>query len=77
MEHQISNQDIKAVISSVGAELQSVRKDGVEYLWNGDSRFWPERSPILFPYVGRFTEGKYLLNGKIYEMDIHGKETSI
>lgn len=72
MEHQISNQDIKVLISSVGAELQSVRKDGVEYLWNGDSRFWPERSPILFPYVGRFTEGKYLLNGKIYEMDIHG-----
>lgn len=72
MNYQISNEDIKVTISSLGAELQSIRKDGAEYLWNGDGRFWPERSPILFPYVGRFTEGKYLLNGKIYEMDIHG-----
>lgn len=72
MDYQISSQDIKVTISSLGAELQSIRKGGAEYLWNGDGRFWPERSPVLFPYVGRFTEGKYLLDGKAYEMDIHG-----
>ena len=30
------------------------------------------RPPVLFPYVGRFTEGKYTLNGREYAMDIHG-----
>lgn len=72
MEYQISNEYVKAVISDVGAELQSVKKDGIEYLWNGDPVYWKERSPLLFPYVGRFTEGKYLLAGKEYEMNIHG-----
>ena len=72
MEYQIKNGSIQLIISDVGAELQSIKKDNTEYLWNGDERYWKERSPILFPYVGRFTEGKYLLNGKEYEMDIHG-----
>lgn len=72
MEYQIKNGSIQVMISDVGAELQSVKKDGAEYLWNGDEKYWKERSPILFPYVGRFTEGKYLLGGKEYEMNIHG-----
>ena len=72
MEYQIRNGNIQAVISDLGAELQSIKKDGTEYLWTGDERYWSERSPILFPYVGRFTEGKYLLDGKEYEMNIHG-----
>lgn len=72
MEYQIRNENIQAAISDLGAELQSIKKDGAEYLWNGDERYWSERSPILFPYVGRFTEGKYFLDGKEYEMNIHG-----
>lgn len=72
MDYQISNTYIQAVISDMGAELQSVKKEGVEYLWYGDAAYWKERSPLLFPYVGRFTDGKYLLSGKEYEMDIHG-----
>lgn len=43
-----------------------------EYLWDGDARYWSDQSPVLFPFVGRFTNGKYLLNGNEYEMDIHG-----
>ncbi len=72
MEYQIRNESIQIIISDVGAELQSIKKDGAEYLWNGDETYWKERSPLLFPYVGRFTEGKYLLEGKEYEMNIHG-----
>lgn len=72
MNYQISNEYISISVSSLGAELQSLVKDGKEYLWNGDEKYWPERSPLLFPYVGRFTDGKYLLNGTEYEMGIHG-----
>ena len=72
MEYQLDNGCIRLSLSSCGAQMQSVVKEGVQYLWNGNEEFWPERAPLLFPFVGRFTEGKYLLDGKAYEMDIHG-----
>ena len=72
MNYQISNDYLKIMISDMGAEMTSLYKDGVEYLWEGDARYWSDQSPVLFPFVGRFTKGKYLLNGKEYEMDIHG-----
>lgn len=72
MDYQIFNEDMTLTISSLGAELLSIKKEGIEYLWGGDDRYWANRSPVLFPFVGRFTQGKYLLNGKTYEMDIHG-----
>ena len=72
MEYQLRDADLIVTISDIGAEMQSIKYKGQEYLWNGDETYWAERSPILFPYVGRFTEGKYTLGGQVYEMDIHG-----
>jgi len=72
MNYQISNEYICVTVSDLGAEMQSIIKDSKEYLWNADAKYWPEHSPLLFPYVGRFTDGKYLLNGTEYEMGIHG-----
>lgn len=72
MNYQIKNSQISVVISDIGAEMQSINRENTEYLWNGDATYWSERAPILFPFVGRLTEGKYLLNGKPYEMGIHG-----
>lgn len=72
MECQICNEFLTLTVSSIGAEMQSLQYEGIEYLWNGDAAFWTERSPILFPYIGRLTNGKYRLNQKAYEMDIHG-----
>lgn len=39
-------------VDSSGAQLMSLKKDGHEYLWQGDSRWWPRRAPVLFPIVG-------------------------
>lgn len=72
MNFDISNSCISVKISDTGAELQSIVKDDVEYLWDGDKEYWPERAPVLFPYVGRFTDGTYTLGGREYHMDIHG-----
>lgn len=72
MNYQLQNEKIRLTVSSSGAEMQSIVKDGREYLWNGDETYWGERSPLLFPYVGRFTEGKYKFGGKEYQMNIHG-----
>ncbi len=72
MDHKIGNGYLQLILSDRGAELKSIQKDGQEYLWDGDPQYWGEQSPLLFPYVGRFTDGRYMLAGKGYEMDIHG-----
>ena len=48
----ISDGTLTATISSEGAQLMSLERDGVEYLWQGDPRWWSRRAPILFPIVG-------------------------
>lgn len=59
-------------VSELGAELQSIKKNGHEYLWQGDPAFWGRRSPVLFPIVGSVWEKRYRVNGTEYEMGQHG-----
>ncbi len=73
MIYTIHNENLTVTVSDLGAELQSVRgAGGTEYLWQGDPAIWHDRAPNIFPYVARLTEGKYTLNGRTYEMKIHG-----
>ena len=32
-------------ISSLGAEPQSLVRDGIEYIWQGDREYWFRRAP--------------------------------
>ncbi len=72
----ISNGVLRAEISPCGGELRSLgRLDGdrfIEYLWQGDAKYWSGRAPLLFPIVGRFRGGAYLHGGHRYEMGCHG-----
>ena len=54
-----------------GAELVSVKVDGIEKMHDGQS-FWNRHSPVLFPIVGKLKDGKTSINGKEYEMSQHG-----
>ena len=54
----ISNDSLTASIDTMGAQLMSLRKGESEYLWQGDSNWWPRRAPILFPIVGVLKDGK-------------------
>lgn len=56
------------------AELQSVfdKKRNRECLWQGDAKYWKERSPLLFPFIGRLFQKAYYYNGEKYPMDVHG-----
>lgn len=72
MEYTISDGQLSVKISSYGAEMQSIQYNGREYLWQGDPAYWDEHSPVLFPYVGRFTNDEYTFEGKTYPMTIHG-----
>ena len=59
-------------VSDFGAELQSIAKNGYEYLWQGNPAFWGRRSPVLFPIVGSVWEKKFRVAGREYEMGQHG-----
>ena len=73
MIYHIENDFLQVAVSSAGAELQSIRgADGTEYLWQGDTRYWGDRAPNIFPYVARLTGGCYTYQGKTYRMPIHG-----
>lgn len=63
---------IEFKVNNHGAELQSLRKDGKEYLWQGDPAFWGRRAPILFPIVGQVAGGAFRHNGQEYKMGQHG-----
>ena len=64
MEFCLNNEKLCVRVSSLGAELRSVRgADGTEYLWQGDERFWRGRATNIFPYVGRLTGDSYLWRG--------------
>lgn len=69
---EISNGAVSARISTLGAELQSLQRNGTEYLWQGNPAYWAGQSPLLFPNTGRFWENKFRHNNQEYTLDIHG-----
>jgi galactose mutarotase-like enzyme len=70
---RIANQHLTVEVSSLGAEMQSLRSsDGRDWLWSGDAAFWTGRSPILFPIVGKAPGNRLTIDGKSYEMNQHG-----
>ena len=69
----LENSRLRLTVDSLGAQMMSLQTlDGREYLWQGDPRYWCERAPVLFPFVGRLTGNSYRYGGQVYSMGIHG-----
>ena len=68
----MKNQQLQVKINTFGAELQSLKKDGIEYLWQGDATFWGRQAPVLFPIVGKLKDGHYVYNDETYTLGGHG-----
>ena len=71
---RLNNEYLSVSVNNLGAELQSLTdKNGLEYIWQGDPKYWKRRSPILFPHVGVLKDGIAIhRDGKTYSSDIHG-----
>ena len=69
---KLENGIISIDIANHGAELKSAVKDGFEYMWCGDEKYWARTSPVLFPIVGSLKDKEYKLDGKVYQMSQHG-----
>lgn len=73
MLHTIGNEYLTVTADELGAQLWSIlSSDGTQILWQGDKTYWADRALTIFPYVARLWQGKYTLDGKTYEMPIHG-----
>ncbi|MBX9035378.1 aldose 1-epimerase family protein [Gordonibacter massiliensis (ex Traore et al. 2017)] len=70
--YALDNDELAVRISSVGAELQSVVRDGIERMWSGDPAVWGRRAPLLFPLIGRLRDGEYELGGHRIAAPTHG-----
>ncbi|GFH40932.1 aldose 1-epimerase family protein [Pseudolactococcus insecticola] len=69
---KLSNDSLTLAIDTFGAELHSIKKDNVEYLWQGNPEFWGRQAPVLFPIVGKLKNGTYTLDKKSYQLSGHG-----
>lgn len=73
MIYTMKNEYMMVEVESRGGEVQSIKDcDGIEYIWQADAKYWSEKAPHLFPFIGRFTQGKYTFEGQEYEMGTHG-----
>ncbi|EOH88612.1 aldose 1-epimerase family protein [Enterococcus pallens] len=72
MTVRIQNDYLQAAISEKGAELTSLKANGIEYMWQADPAYWGRHAPILFPFVGRLKDDQYSYKGKTYPMSQHG-----
>lgn len=61
---------LRVVIADAGAELISVfdKETGRERIWTADRSVWNRHAPILFPFVGKVTDGKYRVGSREYAM---------
>ncbi len=67
----ISNDYLSVDISTLGAEIVSVKFLGKQKIWQG-SPVWEGHAPILFPVNGCVWDGYYDIGGEKYEMKAHG-----
>lgn len=72
MQFKITSGDSFAVLGIAGAQLNSLVKDGREYLWQGNPEFWAGQAPVCFPIVGVLPDGKAEAFGKECNMKRHG-----
>lgn len=72
MEYVIKNEALTVSISDIGAEPQSIKHLGEEYLWEANPNIWGKHAPLLFPIIGRLRDGAYEYNGKTIKAPRHG-----
>ncbi|MFT5724107.1 MAG: galactose mutarotase-like enzyme [Bacteroidia bacterium] len=76
---QLKNEYIQVEISTLGAELQSIKSISTnkEYLWQADPEVWPRHAPLLFPIVGRLKEDTYKIGDESHSLGQHGFARSL
>lgn len=72
MQFTITSNEACAVLGADGAMLNSLKKNNIEYLWQGDDEHWSGQAPVCFPIVGVLVNGRAKAFGKQCVMKRHG-----
>lgn len=72
MTVEIKSSEISVLCLQEGAMLHSLVKNGREYLWQGDKKYWAGQAPVCFPIAGVLRNGKALAFGRECSMKRHG-----
>ena len=72
MEITLTAADLTAKVNLLGAQLTSLKKGELEYLWQADPAFWGASAPVLFPTIGALKDQKTLIDRISYQMHKHG-----
>ena len=72
MQFSLSGHGAGATIDSTGGELTGYRKNGIEYVWQGDPAYWSGHAPVLFPIVGALKDEGIRIDGASYKIPKHG-----
>lgn len=73
-EYTLKNSAATVKIDEHASEIHSFKKNdsNLEYMWQGDPKYWSGRNPTLFPMVGHTWDNIIHLHGKEYTMGNHG-----
>lgn len=65
---------LRVSASTNSATLTSIYgiRENREYLWQGSEDSWNEQDVVIFPFVARQKDAWYSIDGKRYEMPLHG-----
>lgn len=69
---EIKSENVKVQCLLEGAMLHSLVKDEIEYLWQGDKKYWAGQAPVCFPITGVLRDSKAVAFGKPCEIKRHG-----
>ncbi len=70
--YRIEDKGLEIEVLSKGAELRSLKYNGIEFMWEADPKYWGKTSPVLFPFIGGIKDEKYTFKGKEYVGTKHG-----
>lgn len=70
----LQNDHLLVCVNSFGAVLSSIydKKACRELLWQKSENSWNEQDICIFPFVARLKDGYYEIDGRRYNLPIHG-----
>ena len=70
----IESDTLRAQVQICGGALYTItdKVKNKQLMWEGEQGLWSDRDHVMFPFVCRRVDGKYLDGGVEYEMPLHG-----
>ena len=74
MNYSLENENLVIQFSTLGGGIVSIKdRNDIEYLWQGDSKYWSGQAPVMFPICGSIRDNHAQIgNGMTCTMDRHG-----